>query len=64
MRDILPQLEREDVVVDFIDETGAALRHLGIDPPKLPTYPDALRHLLGRRIWASSINAVAAQPDM
>ncbi|HEU4329397.1 MAG TPA: ATP-grasp domain-containing protein [Roseiflexaceae bacterium] len=60
---ILPELTTEDIVVDFIDESRQALRHLGVMPPDVPTYPEPLRHLLGRAVWTSTINAVAAQPE-
>ncbi len=60
---ILPELRREDVVVDFVDESRQALRHLGIDPPSIPTYPEALRPFLGRTIWTSTIDRIAAAPE-
>src|ERR1700712_1331335 len=61
---VLPELTREDVVVDFVDESRQALAHLGIGLPAVPTYPDALRRFLGREIWTSTINTVASDPAL
>lgn len=33
---VLPQLTRDDVVVDFGDESRQALAHLGVDLPDVP----------------------------
>ena len=60
---ILPALERDDIVVDFGDESRQALQSLGATPPELPTYPDPLRSFLGREIWTSTINTIAASPE-
>ncbi len=60
---ILPQLTRGDVVVDYGDEARQALAFLGIDPPTVPTYPEALFRFLGRKIWTSTIDRIAASPD-
>ena len=61
---ILPQFTREDILVDFVDESRQALKHLGIDPIPVPTYPEALRRFLGRNIWTSTINTIASSPEM
>ncbi|HEY1015222.1 MAG TPA: ATP-grasp domain-containing protein [Herpetosiphonaceae bacterium] len=60
---ILPGLEREDIVVDFMDRLALALAALGVEPPALPTYPEPLRGLLGRRIWESTIDTIAGSPE-
>ena len=60
---ILPQLTREDVVVDYGDEARQALTHLGVDLPDVPTYPEALHRFLGRKIWTSTIDRIASQPE-
>lgn len=60
---VLPGLRREDVVVDFVDESREALEHLGIDLPPVPTYPEALRPFLGRRLWTATIDRIAAAPE-
>ncbi len=61
---ILPELCQEDVIVDFVDESRLALSHLGIAPPSVATYPDSLRRFLGRKIWTSTIDTIAASPEL
>lgn len=61
---ILSDLRRDDIVVDFGDETRQALRALGCAAPELPTYPDPLRPFLGRQIWTSTIDTIAARPEL
>lgn len=61
---ILPDLLPDDIVVDYLDECRQALQQLGIAPPSIATYPDVLHPLLGRRIWASTIDTIAARPDL
>jgi len=61
---ILPQLSREDVVVDYVDESKQALKYLGIDPLPVPTYPEMLHRFLGRKIWTSTIDRIASSPEL
>ena len=61
---ILPALQGDDIVVDFGDETRQALQTLGCTSPELPTYPASLHPFLRRRIWTSTINTIAARPDL
>lgn len=60
---IVSDLQRDDIVVDFGDESRQALQALGVTPPAFATYPDPLRSFLGRQIWTSTINTIAAQPE-
>jgi len=50
----------DEVVVGHIDAVRRALRALGRPVPPELGYPTALRPFLGRRLWPSTINAVAA----
>jgi hypothetical protein len=50
----------DEVVVGHIAAVRASLRALGLAVPAELGYPDALRPFLGRRLWQSTINAVAA----
>ena len=59
---VLPALTCEDIVVDYGDESRLALAHLGISVLDVPTYPDALRRFLGRKIWTSTIDRIASEP--
>lgn len=63
INDILPTLKREDIVVDFVDESLRALKHLACALPAVDTYPDALKDFLGRKIWTSTIDVIASAPD-
>ena len=50
----------DEVVVGHIAAVRASLRALGLTVPAELGYPEVLHPFLGRRIWASTINAVAA----
>lgn len=63
METILPQLTREDVIVDYGDESRQALASLGLELPSVPTYPEALLPFLSRKIWTSTIDRIASQPE-
>ncbi|HEX8426329.1 ATP-grasp domain-containing protein [Hymenobacter sp.] len=57
-----PTDDPADVVVGHIDQVEDALRALGRPVPPALDYPNELQSFLGRRIWQSTINAVAADP--
>lgn len=59
----LPADAPEDVVVGHIGQVRYALRALGRTVPAELGYPDTLRPWLGRRLWPSTINAVAGKPE-
>jgi hypothetical protein len=61
---VLPQLSLEDVVVDFVDESRQALKHLGTDPAPVPTYPEVLQQFLGRKMRTSTIDTIASNPEL
>jgi hypothetical protein len=56
-------LQRENVVVGYVGGVHAALHHLDIPIPPEPNYPEELQPFLGRKIWRSTINTIASQPD-
>ncbi|RAK70044.1 ATP-grasp domain-containing protein [Hymenobacter edaphi] len=60
----LPDREPADVVVGPIGSVQAALRQLGVAVPAEASYPEALRPFLGRRLWQSTLDTVAATPDL
>lgn len=53
----------DEIVVGHIAAVRAGLRGLGLAVPAELGYPDVLRPFLGRRLWQSTINEVAAQPE-
>ena len=61
---MLSELSLEDVVVDFIDESREALKHLGLASPSVPTYPEVLHLYLGRKLWTSTIDRIASAPEL
>lgn len=56
-------LQPENVVVGYVTGVQAALHHLGVTVPPEPNYPEVLQGFLGRKIWRSTINTVANNPD-
>jgi hypothetical protein len=59
----LPGQEAAHVVVGPIGPVRAALQRLGHAVPADLDYPPALLPFLGRRIWQSTVDAVAAAPE-
>ncbi|MCR5889240.1 ATP-grasp domain-containing protein [Hymenobacter sp. J193] len=58
----LPHDDPADIVVSHIDHVEDTLRALGRPVPPAVDYPSQLQPFLGRRMWQSTINAVAADP--
>ena len=53
----------DEIIVGHIAAVRAGLRALGLAVPAELGYPAALRPFLGRRLWQSTINTVAAHPE-
>lgn len=53
----------DELVVGHIAAVRVGLRGLGLVPPAELGYPAALQPFLGRRLWQSTINVVAAHPE-
>jgi hypothetical protein len=53
----------DEIVVGHIGAVRAGLRTLGLPVPAELGYPDALWPFLGRHLWPSTINRVAAHPE-
>jgi hypothetical protein len=53
----------DEVLVGHIAAVRASLRALGLTVPAELGYPATLLPFLGRRLWQSSINVVAAHPE-
>ena len=58
----LPNDNPADIVVSHVDDVEDTLRALGCSVPQVLDYPVSLQPFLGRRMWQSTINAVAADP--
>ncbi|MEL6699706.1 MAG: ATP-grasp domain-containing protein [Bacteroidota bacterium] len=61
IEDIQP--EAGYLVVGGIRFIQGALHQAGITPPPPLDYPPSLRHFLGRNIWTSTVNELAAHPS-
>lgn len=57
-----PSEDPTAVVVGGLGHVESALRALGCAVPAADDYPTALHPFLGRRLWSSTLNAVAADP--
>ena len=53
----------DEVVVGHIAAVRSSLRALGLSVPSELGYAEALRPFLGRRLWQSTINTIAADPS-
>ena len=62
IRDVVSEITLEDIVVDYVLQSQYALHTLGIPPASPDTYPESLQPFLGRAVWASTINTIAADP--
>lgn len=60
----LDALQADEVVVGYVDMVQYAITELGIEVPILNDYPEVLQPFMGRKIWTSTINTIAANPDL
>lgn len=56
--DIYDIVQREDIVVDYIDQCRIIFNKFGVTP-YLPDYPEALKDFLGRKIWKDTIDSIS-----
>ncbi len=59
IKDIYELVERDDIVLDYIDQCSSVFYKFGVEP-KIPDYPDQLRKYLGRKVWKDTINSISA----
>ena len=59
IKDIYDQVGREDIVLDYIEQTLAIFSKFGV-VPKIPDYPKKLQDFMGRKVWKDTINNIAA----
>ncbi|MCR4688898.1 MAG: ATP-grasp domain-containing protein [Saccharofermentans sp.] len=60
--DIYDKVTRNDIVVDYIDQTHEMLRKFNV-VPKCEDYPKELQPFMGRRIWTDTIDSINANPE-
>lgn len=56
--DIYEEVQREDIVIDYIEQCNMIFNKFGVTP-HVPDYPDALKPFLGRKIWKDTINSIS-----
>ena len=47
--EIYESVERQDIVLDYIDQCNAIFRKFGVTP-RIPDYPDVFKEFMGRRM--------------
>lgn len=60
--DIYDKVLREDIVVDYIDQSNAIFNKFGVSP-ELPDYPEALKQFIGRKIWRDTIDSISRNEE-
>ena len=57
--EIYDKVEREDIVLDYIDQCNTIFNKFSVTP-HIPDYPDSFNEFLGRKVWKDTINSIAA----
>lgn len=59
---VIPEMNREDIVVGGIETVRKRLAQLGIGFEEI-NYPAPIRKYLGRKIWRSKIDTINSHPE-
>lgn len=60
--DIYDKVQREDIVLDYIDQCNEIFKKFGVTP-HIPDYPEVLEPFLGRKIWKDTINSISRNEE-
>lgn len=60
--EIYDQVQREDIVLDYIDQCREIFYKFGVIP-NIPDYPDSMKQFLGRNIWKDTINNISRDEE-
>ncbi len=60
--EIYDKVDREDIVLDYIDQCNLIFRKFGVEP-YIPDYPDSMEPFLGRKIWKDTIDSIASNEE-
>lgn len=60
--EIYEKVDKEDIVLDYIDQCNEIFRKYGIEP-YIPDYPKDMDAFLGRKIWKDTINSIASNEE-
>ena len=53
--EIYEKVEKEDIVLDYVDQCNAVFKKFGVTP-SIPDYPQSMERFLGRKVWRDTIN--------
>ena len=60
--EVLPNMNREDIVVGGIQTVRRRLNQLKINSDEI-NYPESIRKYLGRKIWYSNMDTINRHPE-
>lgn len=60
--DIYDKVTRNDIVVDYIDQSKTILNKFNVQPHCID-YPEELKPFMGRKIWVDTIDSINSTPD-
>lgn len=52
--------KKNDIVIDYIQQSKEVFKKFGMDSKELPDYPEVLQPFYGRKIWTDSIRSFGA----
>lgn len=62
IKDILANLKKEDIVLDYISQVQAVFDKFG-RIYDMPNYPDVLKKYLKRKVWKDTINSISCNEN-
>jgi len=60
--EIYDDVDREDIVLDYIDQCNTVFRKFGVEP-HIPDYPESMTPFFGRKIWKDTIDSIASNEE-
>ena len=60
--EIYDRVNREDIVLDYIDQCNSIFSKFGIEQ-SIPDYPKVMDKFLGRKIWKDTINSISRSEE-
>ena len=60
--EIYDRVNREDIVLDYIDQCNSIFSKFGIEP-SIPDYPKVMDKFLGRKVWKDTINSISRSEE-
>lgn len=60
--EIYDRVNREDIVLDYIDQCNSIFSKFDIEP-SIPDYPKVMDKFLGRKVWKDTINSISRSEE-